>query len=134
MAEKTNKTMKKILLILVVFLSLDVNSQTISPEKWNEAPTATFINQNRFIIKGDSTYITIESTMKGENGWDIVYSDGTNLYKIKTQESIHRIVVSPNKSTIYTLININNGYCDGIIKREKTAVIIKKWLTCKGTI
>jgi len=104
-----------ILVVLVAFLATSINAQTAIPANWIVAPTATFINGDISICKDDSVSLIIDLDGENGNGWDIVYSDGKINHKIHASKSPHIMNVAPNTTTIYTLISVNNGSCDGDI-------------------
>ena len=121
--------MKKLQLLLVMIFALlsnvSINAQVKTVMVGTESPTATFMNDNKVIESGDSVDLIIHLTGECENGWDVVYSDGTTNHEIHITENPYYLVVSPNKTTIYELVSVNNGCCDGSIEKQgRTGVIV----------
>lgn len=61
------------------------------------------------ICKGDSEYIFFDLT--GDSPWTIKYTDGTNIYDESTFLNAYTLVVAPNSTAHYTLVEVKDEFC-----------------------
>jgi hypothetical protein len=119
----------KLILVVVIFALLsnaNVKAQFVEVD-FVETPTATFASHNNIrIINGDSIELIIELTGENDNGWTLIYSDGDKKYEKTITKNPYKLMVSPNQTTIYTLISVSNDSCDGTIIRSRKGVIVSQ--------
>ncbi|PID94024.1 MAG: hypothetical protein CSA95_05130 [Bacteroidetes bacterium] len=73
-----------------------------------EHPTANMYG-NAEICEGDETYLFFDLT--GDSPWDILYTDGEEVYEETTFLNQYSVAVSPVVSTSYTLLDVRDEFC-----------------------
>ncbi len=120
--------MKKYIIFLFLLISWSFNySQTSFASvdilsSWSATPDAT-IGGIWTVCDGQSANLTITLTNPGSSGWDVIYTDGSTQVAINIVSSPYILPVTPTTTTTYTLVNVNNGDCDGIVNGAGVVIV-----------
>ena len=100
-------------------LCLSVSPGT--PVVWWELPTAS-LTENDSICIGESSVLTFE--FQGIAPFTFVYSDGLTEDTLTTTDPSFELIVTPDSSTTYTLLQIEDAFCEGLIANAQIEIIV----------
>lgn len=109
---------------LVLYNGDNTNSFPILKLDGNEIQNpASIISDDKEIFKGETD--TIKIKFSGTAPYSFIYSDGTNNFSISTNEEIYELIVDPDSTTVFSLVEAYDAHSNLSIIDSTLTVYVK---------